>query len=238
MPDEKQPIDQEIKHGNHIDAGPLTIRHLEYVTKNIEKTVLEELDRGYQLIKKYPRSVSFFGSARFHKDSPYYAKAESLAGKIVRELKYTVVTGGGPGIMEAGNKGAYDAGGVSVGFTIRLPKEQQTNPYVTESADFQYFFDRKTLLFFSAEAYIYFPGGFGTFDELFSLISSIQTHKVEPAPVILFGVEFWKPIVKVLKEKLLEEYRLIDAQDLNLWTITDSEDEVIDIVRNTPYRNI
>ena len=166
----------------------------------------------------------------------YYKHAESTARKIVTDLKYAVVTGGGPGIMEAANKGAYEAKGVSLGFNIRLPKEQKTNPYVTASVDFQYFFDRQTIMFFAAEAYVYYPGGFGTFDELFSLVTSIQTKKIGPAPVILVGSEFWMPFMKVIKQKLFVENNTIGEEDMNIYTVVDTEDEIIDIIRKAPYR--
>ncbi len=229
-------IDQEIKHGNHIDAGFITVKQVEHVIKNMEKTMLEELDRGYNLIKQYPRSVSILGSARFNKESKYYKHADKLAHRIVTELKYTVVTGGGPGIMEAANKGAFDAGGASIGFTIELPKEQHTNKYVTASADFNYFFSRKMLLFFSAETYIFYPGGFGTFDELFTMVASIQTKKIEPVPIILVGTEYWQPLLDVIKQKLLTENNTIDAKDMDIFTLTDSEDEIITIIKDAPYR--
>lgn len=138
--------------------------------------------------------------------------------------------------MEAANKGAYEAKGVSLGFNIRLPKEQKTNPYVTASVDFQYFFDRQTIMFFAAEAYVYYPGGFGTFDELFSLVTSIQTKKIGPAPVILVGSEFWMPFMKVIKQKLFVENNTIGEEDMNIYTVVDTEDEILDIIRKAPYR--
>ncbi len=228
--------DREIVRDNHIEAGPITIAKMEMVIKNREKITLAELDRGYALIKKYPRTISILGSARFAQNSKYYKHAESTAKRIVTELKYAIVTGGGPGIMEAANKGAFEAGGVSIGFTIELPKEQKTNPYVTETADFQYFFDRQTLLFFAAEAYVYYPGGFGTFDELFSLVTSIQTNKIERTPVILVGSEFWMPFMKVIKQKLFVENSTIGEEDMNIYTVVDTEDEIIDIIKAAPYR--
>ena len=227
---------QEIVRGNRTISGPITVKQMENIIKNREKIALAELDKGYTLIKKYPRTVSILGSARFSPSSKYYKSAESLAGRIVRELKYAVVTGGGPGIMEAANKGAFEANGVSIGFTIQLPKEQATNPYVNESADFKYFFDRQTLLFFAAEAYVYYPGGFGTFDELFSLVTSIQTNKIQKTPVILVGSEFWMPFIEVIKQKLFVENNTIGEEDMSIYKIVDSEDEIIDIIKKSPYR--
>ncbi|MBU6370814.1 MAG: TIGR00730 family Rossman fold protein [Patescibacteria group bacterium] len=234
----KESVDgnREIVRGNRITAGPATIRQIEETVRGTEKTMLTELSRGYDLIKKYPRSVSILGSARLARDNKYYKHAESLARRIVKELKYAVVTGGGPGIMEAANKGAYEAGGASIGFTIELPKEQQTNKYVTESADFEYFFSRKTLLFFAAECYIYYPGGFGTLDELFSVIGAIQTGKMPRTPVILVGKAFWQPLMDLIQEKLLVENHTIDDTDMSICTITDSEDQIIATIKNAPYR--
>ena len=230
------PEDREIIRGNRIEAGPITIQEMEKVIKDRQAVSIAELDRGYALIKKYPRTVSILGSARFSPADKYYKHAESTARKIVTDLKYAVVTGGGPGIMEAANKGAYEAKGVSLGFNIRLPKEQKTNPYVTASVDFQYFFDRQTIMFFAAEAYVYYPGGFGTFDELFSLVTSIQTKKIGPAPVILVGSEFWMPFMKVIKQKLFVENNTIGEEDMNIYTVVDTEDEILDIIRKAPYR--
>lgn len=226
----------EFKHGNHIDASIFTREKMEKIIKKREKITDAEFDKGYNLIKKYTRSVSIFGSARFGKGSVYYQKAESLGARIVKDLKYSVVTGGGPGIMEAANKGAYEAGGVSLGFVIKLPKEQSVNKYLTDYVQFEYFFSRKTLLFFAAEAYVYFPGGFGTLDELFELITLIQTKKISKAPIILVGKEFWMPFTDLFKQKLALENNTIDMADTEIYKIVDSEDEIIDIIKNAPYR--
>lgn len=223
--------DKDIKYGNQIESGPLTIQRMEKIIRRRKKTSIVELSRGYDLIKKYPKTVSVLGSARFKEDNKYYQLARFLASKIVKEMNYAIVTGGGPGIMEAANRGAFEAGGVSLGITIKLPKEQSTNKYVTESADFEYFFDRKALLFFYAQAYIYFPGGFGTFDELFELVTLIQTNKVNRRPVILVGSEFWNPLLKLIDEKLTKEYKTINPEDEEIYKVVDSEDEVIEIIK-------
>ena len=214
----------------------LNLKTLEKIIKTRQNTTEEELEKGYNLIKKHPRSVSILGSARFNKDSEYYKQAESLAARIAKELKYAVVTGGGPGIMEAANKGAFEAGGISLGFTIKLPKEQKDNPYLTDSADFEYFFTRKTIIFFSAETYIYFPGGFGTMDELFEVLTLIQTKKIPATPVILVGRKFWTPLLKLIDEELLHDVNTINAEDENIYKIVDSEDEIIQIIKNAPFR--
>jgi len=226
----------EFAHGYHIDASIITRKKMEEIIKKREKVSGAEFDKGYNLIKKYPRSVSILGSARFGEENPYYKKAQSLSRRIVRELKYAVVTGGGPGIMEAANKGAYEAGGTSLGFVIKLPKEQSVNKYLTDYVEFEYFFSRKTLLFFAAESYVYFPGGFGTLDELFEIITLIQTKKISRTPVILVGKEFWTPFLEIFKQKLAIENDTIDIKDTEIYKIVDSEDEIIEIIRKAPYR--
>jgi len=227
---------KDVKNGNHIEAGTDSIREVEKIVEKREKLADSEFKKGYNLIKKYPRSVSILGSARFKEDSIYYAQARSLGSKIVTELGYAVVTGGGPGIMEAANRGAFEAGGNSIGFNIKLPREQSINKYVTESVDFEFFFSRKTLLFFGSESYVYFPGGFGTLDEFFEMVTLIQTGKINPAPIILVGREFWEPILKLMKDELLEKYNTISLQDLNIYKIVDDEKEIIEIIKNAPFR--
>lgn len=196
----------------------------------------DEMRRGYALIKKHPRSVSILGSARFKEGNKYYDMARSLAKRIVTELGYAVTTGGGPGIMEAGNRGAKEAKGNSLGFSIILPAEQGTNDYVTEYVDFEYFFTRKTILLFAAETYIYYPGGFGTLDEFFELVTLIQTREISPAPIVLVGSEFWKPLISYVEEHLLKNNRTISEEDLQLFRIVDSEDEILEIIKKAPVR--
>lgn len=214
----------------------LTIKEIDRLIKNRMVITDKEFTNGYNLIKKYPRSVSILGSARFRPDNIYYQQAESLGRRIVKDLNYAVVTGGGPGIMEAANKGAYEAGGKSIGFAIKLPKEQMTNKYLTEHVEFEYFFSRKTLLFFSAETYIYYPGGFGTLDELFEIVTLIQTEEIPKVPVILVGKDFWQPILDLIKDKLFEEEKTINLEDTYIYKIVDTEDEIMEIIKNAPFR--
>ncbi len=213
--------------------------HLKELRKIIKKnmnTANGEFTLGYNLITKYPRSVSILGSARLKPGTKYYEQARLLGERIAKELDYAVVTGGGPGIMEAANKGAFEAGGKSIGFGIKLPKEQSLNAYLTESVNFEYFFSRKTLLFFSAETYVYFPGGFGTMDELFEILTLMQTGKIPKVPVVLIGSDFWKPLFETIQEELLNDEHTIDPADVNLYKITDSLDEVISIIKSAPLR--
>jgi uncharacterized protein (TIGR00730 family) len=183
---------------------------------------------GFDTLSKYSDTVTIFGSARFEETHPYYKKAREI-GNMLAEEGYTVVTGGGGGIMEAGNRGAYEAGGKSIGFNIQLPKEQKPNPYTTEAIPFRYFFSRKVMLAYSAQAYLFFPGGYGTLDEFFEVITLIQTNKMEPAPIILVGDEFWHALDNFVEQTLLHSYEAINAQDRNLYTI--SED--LDVIKRT-----
>lgn len=138
--------------------------------------------------------------------------------------------------MEAANKGAFEAGGASIGFGIKLPQEQELNKYLTGSVNFEYFFSRKTILFHSAEVYIYFPGGFGTMDELFEILTLIQTGKMPAVPIVLVGRDFWGPLLKIIEQELLNDEHTIDAKDTKLYKIVDSEDEILEIIKHAPIR--
>jgi uncharacterized protein (TIGR00730 family) len=199
------------------------------------ETIEEEFKNGFNFIKKHPRSVTFFGSARTPEGDRDYVSARSLAKRISEELNYSVVTGGAIGIMEAANRGAFEAGGQSVGLNIELPHEQHKNEYLTDYMNFHYFFSRKVCLSYSAEAYVYFPGGFGTMDELFEIMTLVQTGKIAKVPIILIGSYFWNNLDKFIKENLLEHGK-IDADDVDLYTITDNEDEALEIIKNAPIR--
>lgn len=219
----------------HLSSKPLTLPELEAQIKKRVSRISKEFLTGFDLIKDTPKTVTFFGSARTLCSEDDYQNAYTLAKRIA-ELEYAIVTGGGPGIMEAANKGAHEVGGNSFGFTIQLPKEQVTNPYLNKAINFDYFFTRKVALTYSAEAYVYFPGGFGTLDELFEILTLVQTHKIVPVPVILFGSYFWKPLEQFIQEFLVENGK-IDEVDLKLFTITDSIEEAVEIIKNAPIRN-
>ncbi len=186
--------------------------------------IMSEFVMGFELLRKQGLAVSIYGSARTNPGDPYYKAAEALAAKLAKK-NFTVITGGGPGIMEAGNVGAFKVGGQSVGLNIQLPFEQKLNPYTTESLDFDFFFSRKVMLAFASEAYIYFPGGFGTMDELFEMLTLIQTKKIERIPIVLYGADFWGPMVSVFKKTLLKEYKTISKEDMDLFQVVDSVDE-------------
>lgn len=175
--------------------------------------------------------VSIFGSARTKPDHEYYKLAERIAKKIV-EAGYGVITGGGPGIMEAGNKGAHLGGGTSVGLNIELPFEQHDNPYIDhdKNLNFDYFFVRKVMFVKYSQGFVVMPGGFGTLDELFEAITLIQTNKIAKFPIILVGKDFWGGLFDWIKATLLEKYHNVSPGDLDLIKIVDTEEEVIDVL--------
>ncbi len=213
-------------------AQNFTHKKLENIRDTIKETAAhfeEEVLAGFSAIDKYDKTITFFGSARFTEDNKYYQKAREIAGMLCKE-GYTIVTGGGGGIMEGGNRGSKEVCGQSVGFNIVLPREQTINPYVTDHINFHYFSPRKMSMYFSGEAFIFFPGGYGTLDEFFQILTLIQTHKAESAPVICVGSEYWNPIKNLVKTVLLEGQHTISEQDIDLFTITDDTDEVLRLV--------
>ena len=182
--------------------------------------IMAEFVDGFETMAQVPAAVSVFGSSRSRPEDPDYTMAEQL-GKELVDRGFAVITGGGPGIMEAANKGAAAAGGVSVGLNIFLPHEQLANPYQTISLDFRYFFCRKVMFVKYAVAFVCFPGGFGTLDEFFESMTLIQTEKVDPFPVILIGSAFWEPLAHWMRQHLLGHRPYINQDDLNLFAITD-----------------
>lgn len=195
----------------------------------------EEFKQGFDFLKDKKQSVTFFGSARFDENNKYYIQTRSLAKRIAEELKFAVVSGGGPGIMEAANRGAFEAGGQSLGLTIELPTEQNVNPYVTDSIPFYFFFARKVTLSYAAEGYIFAPGGFGTLDEFFEIITLVQTGKIPHVPIFCIGSDFWNPLQDFIKNVLVAN-KTIDAKDMEIYKITDNEDEIIEALRHAPLR--
>ncbi|MDU8886840.1 TIGR00730 family Rossman fold protein [Yeosuana sp. MJ-SS3] len=195
--------------------------------------IMGEFVNGFEKMSQIGPCVSIFGSARTRPENKYYMLAEKIAKSIV-EAGYGVITGGGPGIMEAGNKGAHLGGGTSVGLNIELPFEQHDNPYIDsdKSLDFDYFFVRKVMFVKYSQGFVVMPGGFGTLDELFEAITLIQTNKIEKFPIILVGTDFWIGILDWIKTTLLERFHNISAKDLDLIHLVDSEEEVIEILDN------
>ena len=217
----------------HLPGKPLTKQEFHDTAVERVHLIAEEFTNGFNFLRNYPKSVTVFGGNHFKEGDLEYIKARSLGSRIVKDLNYSVFTGGGPGVMEAANRGAFEAGGKSIGLTIELENHQAKNPYLIRNLGFHYFFSRKVCLSFSAEAYIFFPGGFGTLDEFFEIITLIQTRKIESVPIILVGCHFWNTLKDLMKKEMLDK-GAIDKEDLGLFTITDDEDEVIEIIKKAP----
>jgi len=190
--------------------------------------IISEFTEGFDRLSGIYEGISIFGSARLEPDHPYYIKTVEVAS-LLAENGFTVITGGGPGIMEAANKGAAAKKQCSVGLNIELPQEQTPNPYQSISLDFRYFFVRKVMFVRYSIGYVGMPGGFGTLDEFFEALTLMQTHKIYPMPLILFGSEFWNGLLAWMKTTLIE-YEVISEEDLTLIKITDDPQEVLDIM--------
>ncbi len=187
--------------------------------------IMGEFIEGFDTLSDVRNAVSIFGSARTKADDPYYEKAVETARLLARQ-GVPIITGGGPGIMEAANRGAQEGNGLSIGCNIELPFEQGTNPYVERSINFRYFFVRKTMFVKYSTAFIVFPGGFGTMDELFEALTLIQTGKVTMFPVVLFGREYWQGMIQWLEDRVVGEGK-VDAKDLELLHVTDHPAEAV-----------
>lgn len=194
-----------------------------------------EFIRGFRRLHFVGPCVTVFGSARFSEGSPTYAIGREI-GAILANSGFTVMTGGGPGLMEAANRGAREAGGVSVGCNIKLPKEQQPNPYLDRWVDFEHFFVRKVMLLKYSYAFIALPGGYGTLDEIFETATLVQTGKIKHFPVVLVGKEYWQPMMDFLRDRLLHE-QAIDLKDLEIFHLTDSPEEAVEIVRKFAFQD-
>jgi hypothetical protein len=187
--------------------------------------IMAEFVDAIETLSKLKHSVTIFGSARVRPDDPYYKKTEYLARKLA-ENGFSVITGGGPGIMEAANKGAAAAGGQSVGMNIRLPYEQKPNPYANTIIEYKYFFIRKVMFVKYAVAYVILPGGFGTMDELFEALTLIQTKRIKGFPVIMMGSEYWQGLLEWLKTTMLQNDK-IEPADLEIIQVIDNPDEIV-----------
>lgn len=194
--------------------------------------IMAEFVEGFQFITDFSRkAVAIFGSTRSPRDGRYYKEAEKLSRLLARE-KYSVITGGGPGIMEAGNKGAFEEGGKSIGINIELPEGQRVNRYVTHPIGFHYFFTRKVMLSFASSGYVFFPGGLGTLDEFFEMITLVQTKKLSRSIVIvLVGKEYWEPLIGWLKTEAYEKHGAIDEKDLKIFHIVDTAEDAFSLIK-------
>ncbi len=219
---------EEGKHEVPENPEPLVCKPQKLESWRVFKIMAEFVD-GFETIRRYGLAVTFFGTARQTFAPEVYEQATELSGRLAK-AGYAVITGGSAGVMEAANKGAYDAGGASIGLNIRLPMEQSSNKFVTESMSFDHFFVRKVMLAFASEVYVYFPGGFGTLDEFSEILTLIQTKKIKRVPLVLYGKEYWTPFVDLFRNHLLLKYHAIDEEDLDLFHIVDSVDEAYDYI--------
>lgn len=212
------------KHGLTLEETERVIRYM------------EDLVGGRDKLQRLRQGVSIFGSARLKEGDRFYEKARELGQKLAEEGE-VVVTGGGGGIMEAGNRGAFEAGGVSIGLNIKLPTEQHPNQWTTDAVEFNYFFARKVMLVDAAKMFVYFPGGFGTIDEFSEVMTLIQTNKITKAPIYLYGSEYWNKFDQLVKETMLaSEY--VSSMDVELYKITDSIDEIVEAATQTKGREV
>ncbi|SRR6056297_373409 len=195
--------------------------------------IMAEFVEGFQFISNFSKPVAFFGSSRFDESNKYYKEAQKLAKRLAED-GYNIVTGGGPGIMEAANRGAKEGKGKSIGINIKLDG-QKPNQYTEESVNFHYFFVRKVMLSFASYGYVFFPGGFGTLDEFFEMITLIQTRAIEePITVIAIGKDYWEPLLKWMENSLLDEFETISKEDLEIFKVVDSIEEAHKAINEAP----
>jgi hypothetical protein len=197
--------------------------------------IMSEFVEGFETMAKVGPAVSVFGSARTPPEHEYYKQAVEIGKRLVK-ADFAVITGGGPGIMEAANRGAMEADGVSVGLNISLPMEQEPNPYQNEELNFHYFFVRKVMFVKYASAFINFPGGFGTMDEFFESMTLIQTLKIDPFPVVCVGTKFWGGLIDWIREVMLEKNETISPEDMELFRVTDDLDEAVQFIVDHYHR--
>ena len=197
--------------------------------------IMAEFVSGFQFIGHLKKSVTIFGSARLKEENPYYQDARRL-GYLLGKAGFEVITGGGPGIMEAANRGDFEATGKSIGLNIQLPFSQRMNKYVTRGIGFHYFFTRKVMLAAAAQAYVFFPGGFGTLDEFSEIITLIQTKKMAATPVILMGKDYWQPLLDWIENILYKKIEGVHGEDLKIYTLVSSPEEAVKIIKKSRPR--
>lgn len=222
---------------NHLNFRKLDVKQLSTMSWRILR-ILAEFIEGFEFLTQFQKEVSIFGSARIPQNTKWTKEAEKL-GTLLAEGGYTVITGGGPAIMEAANKGAYNIHPErSVGINIELPHEQRQNKYVTKGKGFHYFFTRKVMLAASSQAYVFFPGGFGTLDEFSEILELVQTKKTEKLAIILIDKDFWQPMLDWMQNTLLKKYNTISAADLKLIKVVNSAEEAMPIIRKSKEREV
>ncbi|MCX6736926.1 MAG: TIGR00730 family Rossman fold protein [Candidatus Parcubacteria bacterium] len=221
------------KNGHQFDSGDFRGT----ITWRIFR-IMAEFVEGFQFLASLKKTVSILGSHTLATSDPYYQEACDL-GEMLGRGGFTVITGGGQGVMEAANKGAAKVKAPSVGLNIQLPppEGEMSNPYLNKSVSFHYFFTRKVMFSFSAQAYVFFPGGYGTLDEFTEILCLVQTHKIKKVPIILMDKDFWQPFVEWVKKEILPR-NMVSPEDLNLFYIVDSAEEAYDIIKKTPIRKV
>ncbi len=201
--------------------------------------IMAEFVEGFQFVADFDeKSVAVFGSSRFKEDNPNYEKAR-LFGNLLAKEGFATVTGGGPGIMEGANRGSYESKGESLGINIQLEEGERANDYMNRSIGFYYFFTRKVMLSFASSGYVFFPGGFGTLDEFFEIVTLIQTKKIpRPVSVILIGKDFWEPLIYWMKNTLCERYTTISDKDMSIFKLVDTPEEAVEVIKKDfNYKN-
>lgn len=198
--------------------------------------IMSEFVQGFELLRRQGLAATIYGGARYAAGDDVYKEAEELAAKLAKS-GFAVITGGGPGVMEAANVGAFKVGGKSVGLNIQLPMEQKLNPYVTDTETFHFFFSRKVMLAFASEVYIYFPGGFGTMDEFFEMVTLVQTNKVSRIPIVLVDKQYWTPLIDWIKNTMLKEYKTISKDDLDIFHLVDTPEEAYEYIMKKVDQN-
>ncbi len=196
--------------------------------------IMAEFVEGFDLLKRYGLAVTFFGSARTPTGDPMYTSVYELSSRLSK-AGFAVISGGSSGVMQAANKAAFEAGGASVGLNINLPAPQDANPYLTDHFDFDHFFVRKVMLVYASEVYVCFPGGFGTLDEFFEVLTLVQTGKIKKVPIVLFGKDFWTPLLSFIKEEMYTERHSIDEKDMELYKLVDSVDEAFEYITSVAH---
>lgn len=194
-------------------------------------SMVAEMIEGLKFLKELKNEVTILGSARLPANNKYYKVAQELCYKLGR-AGFTIITGGGPGIMEAGNKGAYEAGGESVGINIQLPFEQRINPYVKKSIALEYFYTRKVMLTSPANGFVFFPGGFGTMDEFFEVVDAMEMGHMAHAPVVLVGKDFWQPVVDFIRYQSAKQIKAVDEKEVDTWKIVETADEAFALIKD------
>jgi uncharacterized protein (TIGR00730 family) len=231
------PKKKNIKIPVHPMEREISLKKMSDITWRIFR-IMSEFVEGFQFLAQFKKEVTIYGSTHLAHNNKWAKEAEKL-GAILAKHGYTVITGGGPGIMEAANKGAYSTNpSKSIGINIQLPMEQRTNPYVTKSKGFYYFFTRKVMLAASAQSYIFFPGGFGTLDEVTEIITLIQTGKMQKIPVILIGKEYWQPFINWIENEMIKEYKTVMPKDRQIFKLVNSAEEAFKIIKKTKERTI